>query len=91
MMLAHFMLESGVDPDTYCAMIPPTYVPRNYTAEDILQMSTFLDPAQPSIAKLRGVLKRNVPSSSRKRLPEPAQRRVEPLAKRPRARRVLID
>ena len=39
MMLAHFMLESGVDPDTYCAMIPPTYVPRNYTAEDILRMS----------------------------------------------------
>ena len=53
--------------------------------------ATFLDPAQPSIAKLRGVLKRNVPSSSRKRLPEPAQRRVEPPAKRPRARRVLID
>jgi len=54
--------------------------------------ATFLDPAQPSIAKLQGVLKRNVPSSSRKRLPEPAQqRRVEPPVKRPRARRVLID
>ena len=45
---------------------------------------------KPTMAKLKACLRRNVPTSGRKRLPEPVFTN-EPAAKRPRARRVLID